>query len=510
MSNNLGVGKILELVEGLKSTVRELTGRGDKLNQDFQAGAARERRLRETVAEEHATRLSAAIDEAEATFTSTRDATAGKHEARRARIGKAYQASKEKTLGDVENETGTRKYELQKRMLQAERDRATGLTGAATALEEFKASLAAEQAALAPLETAAHSALKGYGRFVRCLSDAYQKAAPPGVAQDENQMLAELRDLLGKTRGDLGRFQRFWLLRVFKYLPVWVLLVLCEFALVLQQTGLNSAGYTKAVLGAFGSLVLILILRFAARGQAEPLATTIAGEVGKARRLHDTALERSEVHYQQELERLKHEFVTTTQTVDQQLKQTLAEAGERRVGCRMAADEKASRALETNTRQRRVRLEALERWHAAQLELLKRTAETRRKAELEASEKREAKLNTDYQAQWLTLEADWKQRLQPIYEALDSANTTAAKLFPPWEPRVLETWRPPSEFAAAAQFAKLDVEVEKLSETKIKDKRLALPGPARFSVPLCLALSGAGLDPVRVCQPGPRRGYRRA
>ena len=55
-------------------------------------------------------------------------------------------------------------------------------------------------------------------------------------------MLTELRELLGKTSGDLGRFRKFLLLRVFKYLPAWVLIVLCELPLVMKQTGLNSAG----------------------------------------------------------------------------------------------------------------------------------------------------------------------------------------------------------------------------------------------------------------------------
>ena len=492
MSSNLGIGKTLELLDRLKGTVRELTARGDKLNQDVQAGTARERRRREALTEEHATQLFATIGEADATFTAARSATEAKHDARKAWIGKAFQVSKENCLGDIEDQTGTRKYELQKQMLQAERDRATGLTAAATKLEEFKASLAAEQAALAPLETATRSALSGYRRFVRLLADAYQKAAPPGATQDENQILAELRDLLTRTRGELERFRRFWLLRVFKYLPLWVLLVLCEIPLVLHQTGLDPAGYYKAAFCVAGSLVVVLVLRSLARRQAEPLAASIAGALGKARRLHDTAQARCEVHYQQELERIKHDFASTTQTVDQQLKQALAEAGERRVACRMGADEKASRALERNTRQRRVRLETLERHHTGNLELLKRTAETRRMAELVASEKREAKLNTDYQAQWLTLEADWKQRLQPIYEAIESTSTIAARLFPPWEPRVLETWTPPAQFAAAAQFAKLAVDVVKLSETTIKDKRLALPGPARFSVPLCLGYPEQG------------------
>ncbi len=158
----------------------------------------------------------------------------------------------------------------------------------------------------------------------------------------------------------------------------------------------------------------------------------------------------------------------------------------------MESDEKASRALEKNDRLRQAKLDQLQRQHASDLEQWKRAAETRRKAEVEASEKREAKLNTDYQAQWQTLEADWKKAIQPIYAAIESANVTAAKLFPPWEPPVLQTWTPPAQFAAAAQFAKMAVDVEKLAETAIKDKRLALPGPARFSVPLCLAYPEQG------------------
>ena len=194
---------MLELLDRLKGTVREFAAQAEKLNADFHARTAREHRLRETASEKQANELAAAVGEAEANFAAAREAAAAKHEARKARIGKAYQASKEQGLTGVENQTGTRKYELQKRMLQSERDRDAGLTAAAATLEEFKTSLAAEQAALAPLEAAAHSAFKGYRKFVHLLSDAYQKAAPPGAALDENQLLAELRELLSKARGDL-------------------------------------------------------------------------------------------------------------------------------------------------------------------------------------------------------------------------------------------------------------------------------------------------------------------
>ena len=64
-------------------------------------------------------------------------------------------------------------------MLQAERDRDAGLANAATAFQEFKANLAAEQAALTQLEAAAMHAFKGYRKFVRLLSGC-PKGRPAG------------------------------------------------------------------------------------------------------------------------------------------------------------------------------------------------------------------------------------------------------------------------------------------------------------------------------------------
>ena len=227
MSSNLGVGKILDLLERLRSTVRELTARADKLNADFSARTGRERRLREAAAEKQATELAAAINEAEAAFTAAREEAQAKYEARKIWIGKAFQASKDQALTSVEARTGTRKYELQKKMLQAERDRSAGLTAAAAALEEFKANAAAEQTTLASMEATACGLFKGYRKLTRGFSAAYQKATAPDAAKDANQLLAELREVLGKTSGDLGHFRRFLLLRGFKYLPLWALICLC-------------------------------------------------------------------------------------------------------------------------------------------------------------------------------------------------------------------------------------------------------------------------------------------
>jgi hypothetical protein len=492
VSSNLGVGKTLELLERLRGTVRELTARAEKLNADFYGRTGREKRLRDAAEQKQARELAATINGAEAAFAAAKEAAIANYEARKAWIGKAYQASKEKGLTDIESQTGTRKYELQKAMLQAERDRATGLANAATALEEFRASMAAEQAALNPLEAAARGAFRGYWGFARGLSKAYQKAAPPAAALDENQLLVELRDLLGKTRSDLNRFKGFWLLRVFKYLPLWALIVLGEIPLLLQRYGRNSDVYWKAGICVGGSLVVLLVIRYLVSKPAGGLATSIADALAKARLLHDTGLERAQVHYQQDLERIQSESESTTRRVDQELKQAIAEAGEQRVGCRMQSDEKASQALEKNDRLHRAKLDRLQRQGAANLEQLKLTAETRRKAEVEVSQKREAQFNVEYQGQWDKLQEEWRSTIQPIYEGIKSASDLAGKLFPPWETAVVESWAPPAQFAAAAKFAQMEVEVEKLAEATINDKRLALPGPSRFSVPLCLAYPEQG------------------
>src|ERR1035438_5963653 len=94
---------MLELLDRLKGTVREFGARAEKLNAEFHTRTGREQRFRATAEEKQAQELAAAISDAEAAFTAAKEAARAKYEARKTRIGQAYQASKEKGLGDVEN-----------------------------------------------------------------------------------------------------------------------------------------------------------------------------------------------------------------------------------------------------------------------------------------------------------------------------------------------------------------------------------------------------------------------
>ena len=135
VSNKLATGRILELLDSLKNAVQDFAARTDKLNEDFRTRTAKERLRCEAALDEHNRQLSAAIAETDLAFQAAKHAAERKYEHRKARIGRAYQVSKEQKLKEVDKTIDTRKYELQKRMLQADKDREAGLAKTAATFE---------------------------------------------------------------------------------------------------------------------------------------------------------------------------------------------------------------------------------------------------------------------------------------------------------------------------------------------------------------------------------------
>ncbi len=490
-SKKLGVEQTLELLDRLKSALRDFAAREDKLNQEFRVKLGREREQREKALEELTARLTAGIADADTSFHAAKEIAIAKYERRKAQISQARKTSKEQTLERIEGKTGNRKYELQKKLIQSERNRDTGLANAAATLEEFKNNLAAEQDTLAGLEKTARSSFRGYWKFRRLLSRA-QETAKPNLQPDENQLIAQLRELLMQTRDELDRFRRVPLPMVFRFLPVWLLLLLCPTPLILQHFGVGSLSYQVAAGTAGAMFVGVCVLYFLETLQAAPAAAKIADALGKARRLHDACLEKAEARYQQEIKRIVNEFENATETIDQNLKLALKENVGMKGDFREKIDEKTVRISGRNEEIHRVKLERLKQTHTHTVEQLQQESETQRTEFARTAEEKESRFNADFQTAWQALEADWKGKLQPIYDAINDANAVAEKLFPAWQPQVLEKWVPPQKFEHAAKFARMDVDVEKFGETPPKDRRLVLPGPSRFSVPILLAYPQQG------------------
>ena len=204
MSNHLGAAEAADLLAVLRETVRDFAARAARLSEESRSKLAREQKQRQNAAEEHLQQSEAARQQTEAAFEQTRNALVSNFEKRKVRIGKAYQSSKEQRLKEIDDRVGARKYELQKKMLQAERDRQAGLSTAAGRLQQFKADLETELHRLTQLEQQAQLSFKGYRQFHLLFRGAYDKVQP-GLDGDEDRLLARMRDSLDKADQELNQ-----------------------------------------------------------------------------------------------------------------------------------------------------------------------------------------------------------------------------------------------------------------------------------------------------------------
>ena len=493
MSNALAAGRILELLDNLKTSVEEIASRADKLNEEFRARSAKERLRCEAALDEQNRQLFTVVGEAEGTFHAARTAAQELFEKRKTRIGRAYQSSKEQAIKSIEQKTGGRKYELQKKMLQSERDRDAGLAATTAHFQHFQQELAAEQEHLAQLERSAQRAFSGYSKLKRLFLGAYEQTESE-PSKHEDQFLADLRQLLGQASDQLKQFRKFFLLRVFRFWPIWALLALGELALVpvAQHSGISSFSYTQALGAAAASLALVFALRFVGQRQARSAAGALSQALARARRLHQAAHDRADAHYREEMERIRNEYASTAQAVDQQLKRALAEAGETRVAVRMSADERTVRINLRHEQLFHSRLARLESEHNDIVQRAKQSAQVRSQALTDAGNETQKKLREDYDTRWRALETEWRNLVGPSYQTINEANALSARLFPSWNAPEWQNWTPPKQFAQLAKFADLRIDLEKLCVALPKDPRLSLPGSARFSLPLALAYPEQG------------------
>ncbi len=493
MSNILGPGTTLELLDGLRTTIRDVTARADKLIEEFRTRAARDRLRSQALLDEHGIRLTTALAEAESNHQQALIRTGHLYEKRKVWIGKAYQSSKEYALENVEKRTGNRKYELQRKMLQSDRDRDALLAAAAKRRQEFQSVLAEEQQKLSGLEGSTVAAFKGFSSFTREFTAAYEKAHPD-LAPDEDQLLQGMRGSLETAGQELLLFRARFGLRLFRYFFLWVILAaaLLTVPYILRQSGKASFTLVQVAVAAGAALTLIFALRYLAQHRARPSAARLSRDLATARHLHEACLQKSEARYQAELLRIGAEYSSTTQHVESELKRVLSNAGELRVSSRMKSDEKTVRLTARHEQFHRARMQALEAGHPKSLERIQAEFMVRKQALEEVAGQSQAALQAEYEGQWQLLSAEWNRRLEPVYRALEQNTAEVDRLFPPWKGDEALTWKPPSLFAEAARFARLNLDVPLLSDGLPKDKRLALPGPPRLPVSLSLSFPREG------------------
>ena len=498
VSSHPGVEQTLELANRLKSTVEEFAARETELNREFRVKIARERLRQEEAWAGELQRLEEQRAQLEAGYEARKSGAEKLYEQRKARIMRARATSKEQTLERIEDKTGAQKYELQKKLMQAERGRETALGNAAATCEQFKNDLAAENDNLARLEKSARGAFRGYWSFRRMLVLAGKRTAADTMP-DGTQLVGDVRESLKQGRAELESFRKLPLPLIFSFLPPWLLFPLCLLPLLpflLEKLGVHAvqASYSTEtgafIAGALAGVVFVLLI--IGKMGAAPEAARIAAALGKARRLVDTGVELADTWYQQEIERIGTEFKEGTAAIDQDLKQALKENWQMKGRYRETIDDKTVRITKHNEEQFQAKLKRLESDHTEAAKRLGEETGLRQAEAAQAIAGAEAACNTGHETAWTALEKEWNDRMGAIYTAINEADAGAEKTFPPWAPKVVEDWTPPTNFSQAAKFGRLDADVEKMCEGMPKDQRLALPGPAQFSLPMQLSYPREG------------------
>jgi hypothetical protein len=483
-----GVNEMIAPLEMLKSVTGEFAAREEKIEKDFRARSAA---AQNALASGNETQESAAATleaNAVAALETEKQRLQSRFAKRQARINRVHAAVSGQLLGAISKSDAGWRNRTQQGVQSAETHRDEELANVTATHENFQQNLVAAGDLQTRLETATRRAFRGYGRFRRLLKPQSQWPEPD-LSPDENVLFSELQKIQAKISGDLGRFGKFPLPKLFGFLPFWLMAVLLlGVALadpVLAHFGRNLISHLEAGI-ALALLLAVTAIYFLGGRPAAPLAKMIAGDVATARRLFEAGTEKSNTHFQLEQERIKNEFETSKQTFNQEWRQAVRDIGQLRGVQPTAISAKASRLLQKNELWSQRELGQLQQRHTEAGARLKAedAAQVRQLAETHKTGM--AQIESDHQVRWQELVTDWKNRSQSLVETIQAANAAAEKNFPAWDATLWQNWLPPTEFQNAARFARLEVDVEKFAGPLPKDARLHWPGTPIFSLPLSL------------------------
>jgi hypothetical protein len=494
VNSHPGVNETLALLDAIKSAVRNFVAREEKLNSEFRVQSAAELNTLSRQNETQEAAVAAQETNAAAALELARKQHQSRFERRKARINRAYSSVSKWMLNEISARDAEWKEHTQQSVYAAERRRDEELAAATVAYNNFQQNLTGAGEELARLEAAAHGAFGGYGKFRRLL--AHDRPWPePNLSADHNGLFSELQKLQAKISDEVKRFGKLPLPLIFKFLPVWLLAtVLLGVAVanpVLTHFGRHDV--SPAIAGiALTSFFLVLVIYFLGGRATTPLATAIAGDLAKLRRLFDVCVEKSAAHLQSEQARIKNEFETAKKNFNQEWRQAVKGISSVRSTQPAAISEKASRLVQENEQWWRRELDLIQQRHVETVARLKAEDAALVRQIAEAHKTRMTQIEAEHQRRWQELEADWKAGLTPLCEQLRAANDAAEKVFPAWDAAAWKNWTPPAEFQNAAKFGRLEAGVEKFVDALPKDSRLKWPGPATVSAPLSLVFPAQG------------------
>jgi DNA segregation ATPase FtsK/SpoIIIE, S-DNA-T family len=497
MSQLLSATETLELLRRLRDAVRTFAAREEQLQRDQQTQGTRLQQRCEAVFTQRSEQLQAEATALENSLNEARARLDARWDNRRARLERAHKNALRQRLARAEERENQRKFELQRELLNAQREREAAFKAASTAHAEFMEQLKAEKENLDKLKARARITVRGYGSWRQRLESG--EVDKTGYGSNPDELLLEwLRKNLATAQQADRQVRAIGLPLMFSYVPVWLWCILMPLGgAVLAFADLSSLGLkplsltTVVILAAVGlGLVSIayLIGWLTGRRSAETLAQALAD----AQQIATDAESQAKWRRQAREQEAESKAATVGQRHEDEWNKALAETDVTKTECKRTMEARLQRASARYERLRASAADGFEQSSAAQLAAAKTAADEELQSLAIANETSQMTVANQRESAWLALAAEWRAATEPVYAALGAAQRGAEVRFPAWSLAFVQQWTPPEQFAHAAQFARLDVDVAKLAGALPRNPRLALPGPASFSVPLLLTVPQLG------------------
>jgi hypothetical protein len=439
--------------------------------------------------------LAADTQTLEETARTRRERIEARHDRRCARLEQASKSARTRRLQEVESWEGNRKYEIQRDLLQADREKDSGTKQAEDNLTAINEALAKEDENLAKLEASTLAAFRGYRWFRRLVTH------PVGLTTisvgDEQTLLERLRSTLGEAKAQLNRFGFQPAPLLFRLLPPWTWLfwsplIAWGVVMLLRQQGRATEWWPAGGIYAGAVIVLAIVLHLLGGLLSRRAARDLAGKLTLARQLHTASAETAATRAHQTIEQLAMWHTQRKDGLHEEWRQSVAEAEDRRRKWEEKLSTKTALVRSTLDQQRQSLLDQLERECASETARLRGESETRRRKAEAEFQSEDTKLRSEVELKLAPLKSDWAARIPLCFDTIAAARSTAEQESPDWSPAYAASWEPPTETVFAAKFGHLDVDLAKLAGALPQDAAFKLPGSPAFSVPLLIALPNSG------------------
>ncbi len=378
---------------------------------------------------------------------------------------------------------------LQMRQMNAGNTRATKLQAADAEHGHAAAALTDQCRLLIHLKREARKSFTGYGSFRKRLAQTGAIEAPGG-----EEGMRQVAGALAEAEAQLSAFKQYLLPRIFQFVPPPIAGLICVLvgAGVAAGWHFNSTGYTVGGGVAAVLLAAVFGIFLASKRHVERSAVALAEAVVKADGLYEAVRGHGSHAHAVARQAIQDEYDKTMADIAEQWSRAPEIETEFQTRTRARVESKAPSLL-AKIRDQEVR-KAAELAAACQARLvqLRDNSGARRDEATRQHAAEESQWTHEEIEEWKTIETQWKAEIEPIYAEIHAMQAEGQARFPDWDEKWIDAWTPPREFPTGAKFGNLEVNAKNLAGTLPKDPRLALPGPADFSLPLALTFPDQG------------------